>query len=189
MFPLTSDEKCLLLRLARQSLQAAVCGGTMNPLQDISTALAKPAGAFVTLHEQDALRGCVGFIAALKPLYQTVIEAAAASALHDTRFRPVTPDELATLKIEIYVLSDFCEASLNRIQVGVHGVMVSRGNARGLLLPQVAVERKWTALRFLEETCRKAGLPPGAWKQGAKIELFTAEVFSERSLETPELPH
>jgi len=178
MFPLTSDEKSYLLRLARESLHAAVREHTMPAPRDVPAALENRAGAFVSLHKHQALRGCVGFVTPSDCLYKTVMEAARAAALHDTRFRPVSPDELDSLEIEISVLSGFQEAKASDIQVGAHGLMVSRGNARGLLLPQVAVERNWTALQFLNETCRKAGLPPGAWNHGAKIEVFTAEVFS-----------
>jgi AmmeMemoRadiSam system protein A len=181
MFRLTNDEKSFLLRLARRSLEAAVCGSRAEAPAGVPAALEDPGSAFVTLHQQALLRGCVGFLGFRNPLYQAVMEAAASAALHDTRFRPVTPREISTLEVEISVLSRFWQATPEQIEVGVHGLMVSRGAARGLLLPQVAVERNWTVLRFLEETCRKAGLPPQAWREDAKIEAFTAEVFGERS--------
>ena len=175
------------MRLARRSLEAAVRGERMEAPLVFPPALGNPGGAFVTLHRNGSLRGCVGYILPVKPLYKTVMEAAAAAALHDTRFPEVIPDELSGLEVEISVLSPCQEVRLEEIQVGVHGLMVSQGFARGLLLPQVAVERDWTPLRFLEETCRKAGLPPAAWRRGAKIEAFTAEVFSEHTLAVEEL--
>lgn len=182
MSPLSSDDKSLLLKLARQSLVAAVCGAKLEAPSEVPASLANPGSAFVSLHENDVLRGCVGFVVPVKPLYETVMEAAAAAALSDTRFLPVAPPELAAIEVEISVLSAFREAQPEEIEVGVHGLMLSRGNARGLLLPQVAVERHWTALQFLEETCKKAGLRPGAWRRGAQLELFTAEIFSERDV-------
>jgi AmmeMemoRadiSam system protein A len=187
MFRLTNEEKAFLFRLARRSLESAVHGATMEAPAQFPASLGNPGGAFVTLHRNGALRGCVGYVQPVKPLYQTVMEAAAAAALHDTRFPQVRPAELADLEVEISVLSPCREARLEEIQVGLHGLMVSRGFARGLLLPQVAVERDWTPLRFLEETCRKAGLPSAAWRRGVKIEAFTAEVFSEHTLAVEEL--
>ena len=187
MFRLTNEEKSFLFRLARRSLEAAVHGEALEAPAQFPAPLGSLGGAFVTLHRNGALRECVGYVQALKPLYQTVMEAAEAAALHDTRFPQVGPAELAGLEVEISLLSPCQEARLEEIQVGVHGLMVSQGFARGLLLPQVAVERNWTPLRFLEETCRKAGLPPAAWRRGAKIEVFTAEVFSERTLAIEEL--
>lgn len=185
MFPLSSDEKSFLLRLARKSLEAAVCGEKVEAPQNIPAVLETPASAFVTLHERASLRGCVGFLDSRNPLYRTVIEAAKAAALNDARFSPVSPGELWGLVVEISVLSSFQSVRSVRpeeIQVGIHGLVVTRGSARGLLLPQVAVERNWTALRFLEETCRKAGLESEAWRRGALIQTFTAEVFSELSV-------
>ncbi len=182
MSPLTNDEKGFLLRLARTSLHAAVSRLRAEAPAVVPGALEEPGSAFVTLHQHAALRGCVGYLGSRYPLYKTVMEAAAAAALRDTRFAPVTPDEIATLEVEISVLSVFQETSADEIQVGVHGLVVSLGAARGLLLPQVAVERNWDVVRFLEETCRKAGLPPRAWREGARIEVFTAEVFGEGAL-------
>ena len=186
MSPLTHDQKKFLLRLARQSLEAVVCGVWLET-PDIPDPIKTPANAFVTLHARENLRGCVGFVLAAKPLYQAVMEAAAAAALEDDRFSPVTPAELSELTVEISVLSSFQPVRPEEIRVGIHGLLVTRDRARGLLLPQVAKERRWTALEFLEATCRKAGLPPSAWRSGVRIEAFTAEVFSEYSLVGDEL--
>ena len=124
----------------------------------------------------------MGYIRPGQPLYRAVMEAAAGAGLRDSRFSAVNPAELADLELEISVLSPCWEVSPEEVQVGIHGLVISYGNARGLLLPQVAVERRWTALQFVEETCRKAGLPTNVWRLGAKIEAFTAEVFSLHSL-------
>ena len=180
MSPLNTEEKTLLLRLARKSVEAAVRNVRMELPAEVPSALRISAGAFVSLHKQGHLRGCVGYVQPVQPLYHTVIEAARASALHDIRFEPVRPEELRDVEIEISVLSPLQEIHPVEVQVGGHGLMVSQGRARGLLLPQVAVEHHWQREQFLEETCRKADLSPDAWRRGAKVEAFTAEVFNER---------
>ena len=127
------------------------------------------------------MRGCVGYIYSVKPLVRTVMDAAEAAALHDRRFPPVQTVELPDLELEISVLSPCRKASPEEVEVGVHGLLITWQRARGLLLPQVPVEHQWDRERFLAETCRKAGIPPDAWRRGATIEVFTAEVWSERT--------
>jgi AmmeMemoRadiSam system protein A len=135
-------------------------------------------GVFVSIHLHGDLRGCVGTIAPSTPLYQSVAGCAEAAAFRDSRFKPLQLSELPEADFEISVLSPIEEVTdIRNIEVGTHGLIVSKGNARGLLLPQVAVQQQWDRERFLGETCRKAGLPPTAWKQGATIQRFTAEVF------------
>ncbi len=176
---LTIDDRLFLLRLARHSVEAAVRGEQANLHSEIPIALHANLGAFVTLFRDRELRGCVGFLASTEPLYKAVIAAAAGAALRDPRFTPVLPAELPVLDLEISVLSEFEEIRPDEIRIGTHGLVVTHGSARGLLLPQVAVERNWSAQRFLEETCRKAGLAPDAWRRDTIIEAFTADVFSE----------
>lgn len=125
------------------------------------------------------MRGCIGYIEPQKPLYRTVCECALAAALHDPRFDPVSPSELPSIKLEVSVLSPLEDISPEQVEVGRHGLLVSRGFQRGLLLPQVAVEWKWDARKFLEETCTKAGLPTDAWCHGARVQGFAAQVFGE----------
>lgn len=182
MSPLTNKDKGFLLRLARQSLEAAVSGDSMEEPDVAVGSLRERRGAFVSLHRESRLRGCVGFAKPAKALYKTVIEAAAAAALKDTRFDCVRPEELSGMEVEISALSSSHPVSLEEIQVGVHGLMVSLESAHGLLLPQVAVSANWSPQQFLEETCHKAGLPRDAWQHGATIEAFMAEVFNEESL-------
>ena len=186
MFPLTSDEKRFLLRLARQSLTAAVGKQLPDGPAELPPALHEPTGVFVSLHQRDAteeaLRGCVGFLEPRLPLWRAVCEAAAAAALEDPRFSPVRSEELAVLEVEISVLSTSWPIDPENIQIGLHGLIVTEGRIRGLLLPQVAAEHQWSAEQFLEQTCCKAGLRPDAWRHGAQIEAFTAEVFGEISL-------
>ena len=113
------------------------------------------------------------------------MEMAEAAALRDPRFPPVSPDELDDLEIEISVLTVPKEIhDINEIEVGKHGIIIERGFNSGLLLPQVATEYGWDRITFLEHTCRKAGLPPNAWKEkGTIIKIFSAEVFDEHSVD------
>jgi AmmeMemoRadiSam system protein A len=186
MSPLNEDEQRCLLTLARRALAAAVADQPFDlaalSAQLPSDDLRRPAAAFVSLHRHGRLRGCVGYIEPRKPLYETVAEAAVAAALHDRRFNPVTDAEVPELELEISVLSPFSVVGPEEVRPGEHGLMVSLGYQRGLLLPQVATEHGWTRERFLEETCAKAGLERDAWKGGARLEAFTACVFSESSL-------
>ena len=133
----------------------------------------------MTLHKQGHLRGCIGHVRGDEPLYLTVCECAIAAALSDPRFAPVTPEEIPLMNIEISVLSELRLVSPEQIEVGKHGLFISLQGRQGLLLPQVAVEWQWDRETFLEETCRKAGLPTDAWRCGATVEAFTAEIFSE----------
>lgn len=179
MSPLTDEERRFLLRWARRSLEASVRGEETPLPADVPGGVYAPAGSFVSLHKQGLLRGCIGYIQALYPLYRTVIEAAAAAALHDPRFLPVQPAELSGVAVEISVLSPFRTIRPEEIRVGTHGLLISQDRRRGLLLPQVAIEHRWNREQFLEETCRKAGLAPDAWRRGIMIEAFTADVFRE----------
>jgi hypothetical protein len=133
----------------------------------------------VTLTEGGRLRGCIGHIEARKPLYATVRECARAAALDDPRFPAVTPAELSLLQLEISILSPLLDIDPQQVEVGRHGLLISRGAQRGLLLPQVAVEWDWDREQFLAETCLKAGLPGNAWQHGARIQAFTAQVLKE----------
>ncbi|HXE76038.1 MAG TPA: AmmeMemoRadiSam system protein A [Candidatus Xenobia bacterium] len=183
MQPLNEDEQRCLLNLARRAIRAGLRGERLDlsgvAAQLPSSRLREPGAAFVSLHLKGHLRGCVGYIVARKPLYETVVEAACAAAFNDLRFPPLREDELDGLEIEISVLSPLFVVKPEEVHPGEHGLMVSLGPRRGLLLPQVATEYGWTRERFLEETCRKAGLEADAWKKGARLEAFTAFVFSE----------
>ena len=177
---LTGHEKQALLEWARHSVH--------NALSPESTKQAVPElpifqdrrGAFVTLKRGGRLRGCIGTFRPSGPLYETISDMALAAALHDPRFPAVTLEELDRLEFEISVLSPLKKVDdVSKIEVGRHGLFVSHGMNSGVLLPQVAVEYGWDRERFLEETCAKAGLHAAAWKDGAEIETFEAEVFSE----------
>jgi AmmeMemoRadiSam system protein A len=178
MDSLTDSERQHLLQVARQAVRVAAETGRRYEPADSPERLREKRAVFVSLHKRGELRGCIGSTVARLPLDRAVADAASSAALEDPRFDPVTIAELPQIDVEISVLSPFEEIRPEEIVVGVHGLMISSDFARGLLLPQVAAERDWSAERFLEETCRKAGLPTGAWKHGVKIQGFTAEVFS-----------
>jgi len=176
--PYSADERAEMLRLAHEAIDAALAGRKLD-LNPTSERLLEPRGAFTTLHLAGNLRGCVGYVYPVKPLCRTVAETATAAAFNDTRFPPVTAEEAPLLKVEISVLSPLVPIAAEDIEAGRHGLVITLGSRRGLLLPQVAVEFGWDAPTFLQETCHKAGLPPDAWERGAVIEAFTAEVFHD----------
>lgn len=183
---LSLDEKRHLMKIAKTAIERAVKG---EPIPKFDAGgferLARKQGAFVTINKHGTLRGCIGFIRPIYPLYEAVKEAAIAAALHDPRFPPVTPDELKDLEVEISVLSPMVEVKdINEIKVGRDGLYIVYGGFSGLLLPQVATEYGWDRTTFLEHTCVKAGLPRDCWKEpGVRIFRFTAEVFSEEEIE------
>jgi AmmeMemoRadiSam system protein A len=169
-----------MLRLAREAVAEAVSRERLPPTVPADGIFAARRGAFVTLHVRRRLRGCIGVIEAAEPLGVSIVRCAASAALQDSRFAPIRTEELPTLQIEISLLSAPAPIRLEDVEIGRHGLLLSRGEQRGLLLPQVAVEHRLNAQQFAQETCRKAQLPPDAWKQSDVQMLgFTCEVFSE----------
>lgn len=170
-------EKEALIEIARRAVGALVAG-TSDREAPRSSALARPAAAFVSVYVDGHLRGCIGHIEADMPLAEVVARCARAACADDPRFAPVTADDLPGLSLELSVLEPF-ERILgpDAVEIGRHGLLVEEGRRRGLLLPQVAMKYAWDAPQFIEETCRKAGLLPGAWRHGAQLWRFTAEVF------------
>ncbi len=181
-FSLTRPQKDELMRLARKSTETAVNERKLyeGPVSS-SEVLMQERGAFVTLKKHGALRGCIGYVAPMKPLFDTVREVAALAAVRDTRFPPVSAKELPELEYEISVLSPLRRVlDVKEIEVGRHGLVMKKGSTEGLLLPQVPLEQGWDRTTFLQQTCVKAGLPPGAWKdEDTDIFSFTAVVFGE----------
>jgi uncharacterized protein len=171
-------ERSQLLSLAHEAILSALEQRDL-PLNPPTTHLAELRGVFTSLYLRGVLRGCVGYVFPTTPLYRAVAETARAAAFEDTRFDPVKLDEEPSLQIELSVLTPPRPILADAIEVGRHGLLISASGLRGLLLPQVPVERGWNRITFLEQTCRKAGLPPDAWQKGANIEAFTAEVFGE----------
>jgi AmmeMemoRadiSam system protein A len=174
----TQEERIILLRLAHASIEAALEEREIS-LDPPSQHLAEPCGAFTTIYFRKQLHGCVGYVIPVVSLYRTVAETARAAAFEDTRFLPVTRAEAPELEISLSILSGLQPIRPEDVEIGRHGLVISQHGRRGLLLPQVPVEHGWDRVTFLEQTCRKAGLPPDAWQQGATIEGFTAEVFGD----------
>jgi AmmeMemoRadiSam system protein A len=172
------EERRILLRLAHQSIEAALNNIPLD-LTPPQLHLSQPRGAFTTLHLHGKLRGCIGYVLSTQSLYSTVAETARAAAFDDPRFQPVTLEEAPELKIEISVLSLLVPIQPEDVVIGKHGLVVMQGGRRGLLLPQVPLEWNWDRETFLSQTCMKAGLPPDAWRRGAELQAFTAEVFGE----------
>jgi AmmeMemoRadiSam system protein A len=180
MHVLDERDRSEILRIARATLREHLTTGYLPPGAPHRQSLLQPAGAFVTLRVAGDLRGCMGRVDADKPLYLAVEELTVAAATRDPRFEPLRIEELKDTRISVSILSLIEPATLESIEIGTHGLVITRGPRRGLLLPQVAVEHKLTREQFLDETCAKAGLPRGAWREaGTQLERFTADVISE----------
>ena len=179
---LTRADRAALLALARHAIEAALGGRPAPPVPDVPGAALR-RGAFVTLEEGPVLRGCIGRVTGDLPLGEVVRRVAVSAAREDPRFPPVAPEELPGLRVEISVLSPPAPADPvdpAKIAVGRDGLLVRRGGAVGVLLPQVATELRLDARGFLAAACRKAGLPPDAWREpGVQVFTFHADVFSE----------
>lgn len=177
-FTLSRNKKQTLLKMARTAISLYLKGDKIPDTTPADADLLAKRGAFVTLKKEGRLRGCIGFIEPIMPLYQAVIQAALFAAFRDTRFSPLRSSELKDLEIEISVLSPLKKIhDPSEIKVGRHGLIISKGTRTGLLLPQVAVENHWSRETFLRQACLKAGLPSNAWKKGAEISIFEALVF------------
>jgi AmmeMemoRadiSam system protein B/AmmeMemoRadiSam system protein A len=181
-FSLSEPEKSELLALARKSVEYVVQEKyAYEPPASTSATLNQERGAFTTLKKSGDLRGCIGYTSAIKPLYITVRDTATLAATRDPRFSPVTASELSSLEYEISVLSPLRRITdVQQIKVGEHGLLMKNGDSEGLLLPQVPVEQQWDRQTFLEQTCRKAGMPSTCWMDDdTDIFSFTAVVFGE----------
>ncbi|MDP3804222.1 MAG: AmmeMemoRadiSam system protein A, partial [Candidatus Omnitrophota bacterium] len=172
-----------LLQIAREAITSYVIDGKRKSYTEIDDILNQPLGAFVTLHENGELRGCIGNMAGRGPLQQTINDMAIESATGDPRFPRLSSAEIAKIDIEISVLSPMKKvSSYEEVNIPGHGVMVKKGFSSGVYLPQVARETGWTRDELLSSLCaHKAGLPADAWKDPAtEIYVFTAEVFGEK---------
>ena len=186
--PLSQQQKKRLIQIARETVEAFVRTGNVSQIKETDNRLRAIEGAFVTLHKHGQLRGCIGNIIGQQPLYLTVRDMAVAAAAHDPRFKPVKTDELKDIEVEVSVLSKpRVISNADEIVMGKHGVIVSRGMRSGIYLPQVATETGWSREQFLSSLCaHKAGLSEDAWKDPkTRIEIFTAEVFSEKDILLP----
>ena len=176
---LTPHDQQRLLRHARRAIAAKL---EERPLEALACpgALGEPAAAFVTIRLDDRLRGCIGSVGDDEPLAEVVARCAADAATRDPRFPPLPPSDLPRVRLEISVLTPFRRVDdPAETEVGRHGVMVERGRRRALLLPQVAGEWGWDRETLLSQTCVKAGLPADAWRTGAAVHTFEAQVFGE----------
>ncbi len=177
-FSLNKEEKRALLQLARAAVETYVREKKEPDYATQDSKFLSPKGAFVTLKKRGALRGCIGFTEPIFPLYKAIIAGAIYAAAEDPRFPPVSPEELGALDYEISVLTPLKKIdNPASVVVGKHGLVISMGDRKGLLLPQVPVENNWSREEFLEQTCLKAGLPTDSWKKGAELYVFEAIVF------------
>jgi AmmeMemoRadiSam system protein A len=178
---LDETDKTALLKLARTTLKAYLADRTVPPFETSREPLLEQKGAFVSLHHDKDLRGCIGLLVADCELFKVVQRCVVSAALEDPRFHSVTPDEVNDLSIEISVLTPFRRVkNVEEIEVGRHGLYMVHRGFRGLLLPQVATQYGWDRTKFLEHTCMKSGLPTSAWRDPeTAIYTFEADVFSD----------
>jgi AmmeMemoRadiSam system protein A len=182
----SNDERARLLLLAHHSISSALQQSEIS-FDPPTPHLAEPRGVFTSLyapgiHDAKPLRGCVGYVLPTCAVYRAVAETARAAAFGDPRFPPVTKEEAPHLEIQLSILTPPSPIRAEEIMIGRHGLLIGQNGRRGLLLPQVAIERQWDRATFLEQTCRKAGLPTDAWRKGAIVEAFTAEIFGDKAL-------
>jgi AmmeMemoRadiSam system protein B/AmmeMemoRadiSam system protein A len=180
---LTDEEKATLFAIARDTLKWCVEGGkgrfafdgyTLTPVMKTNTA------TFVTLKIHGQLRGCIGSLAPVEPLYMSVHDNAINAALRDPRFPPVRPDELRRIEVDVSILSPIRDIpSVGAFKIGQHGIILEKGRYRAVYLPEVATEQGWTVDETLSSLSMKAGLPPDAWKEGASFKVFESVVLSE----------
>jgi AmmeMemoRadiSam system protein A len=178
----SSADRRAMLALAREAILSALQG---RPLARVATeprCFSLCHGVFVTLEVAGRLRGCIGVVEARDPLREAILHCAQGAAFRDPRFSPLRPEEVSGLQIEISVLSRVSPIRPEEIEIGKHGLVIASAGNRGLLLPQVAAEQHLSREQFLEETCRKAGLPRDAWHQAeTSVSAFTCEIFQESS--------
>jgi AmmeMemoRadiSam system protein A len=176
---LTDDEKMTLHNIALTAIKKRLENKSSAIPQTTADTLNEKRGAFVSLHKNGQLRGCIGYVHGVKPLAETINDMAIAAAFQDPRFPPLKENELSDIDIEISVLTPMKQISdIDQIEVGKHGLMMIKGPYSGLLLPQVATQYNWDRETFLSETCQKAGLSANAWKdEDIEIYIFSADIF------------
>lgn len=177
---LNETQQKFLLKLARDALLHYLDTEKHVQVRPDDPVMEEKRGAFVTLKTNESLRGCIGYPLPIDPLYTTIINTAILAATKDHRFQPLTKEELPDTRIEISVLSlPKSIKDISEIQVGKHGIIITQGMNKGLLLPQVPVEWNWDLETYLQHGCTKAGLEENAWKKDAQVEIFSAQVFSD----------
>jgi AmmeMemoRadiSam system protein A len=182
---LNANEKQALLAIARQAIVHGVQTGQeyIEPREEKT--LNQRNGCFVTIKQDQQLRGCIGNFQSELPLFKEVAQMAQASASKDPRFYPLKEEDLTNFNLEISVLSPLRKVDgIEEIEVGTHGIYIEKSFYRGVLLPQVATEHNWDRQTFLKQTCINAGLPTDAWEaEDAEIYVFSAQVFGEDTSE------
>ncbi|MCJ7613026.1 MAG: AmmeMemoRadiSam system protein A [Candidatus Aminicenantes bacterium] len=181
---LTAEQGAYLLGLARQAIRHHLEDGSKPKIDTKDKILAEKRGAFVTLTLGHTLRGCIGYPLPVKPLAESVVDMAVAAATADPRFEPLGVEELDSIRVEVSVLGlPHKVRGPADVEVGKHGIIISKGFHKGLLLPQVPVEYHWDRDTFLSHGCLKAGMDEDEWKRGVTIEVFTAQIFHEERAE------
>ena len=184
--PLNAEERAFLREVAARAVAAAAAGESAPDPAGVARELGVPlvgrlaetGGAFVTLHRDGRLRGCIGTIVGREPLAAAVADNGVAAAVHDPRFAPVAPDEVSNLTLEVSALTPLrAVAGPGDIVVGRHGILLEKNGRHAVFLPQVATEQGWDLPTTLAHLCRKAGLPADAWREGTRFHVFEAEVF------------
>jgi len=178
----SAESRHRLLQVARESLENFLENEKQTEFTTETPELLEKRAVFVTLRKLDSgnLRGCIGQTEARYPLIEAIAKTAISSALNDSRFPPVTLDELPDLLIEINVLSPMTPMNPEDVEVGKHGLLINKGSCGGLFLPEVAVSQDWDRLTFLDELCRKANLPKGSWRNAeAELQAFESEAWEE----------
>lgn len=186
---LTEEEQKTLLKLSRDVLLSYIKNSPLPKIEDykITENLKQQYGVFVTLHKKGDLRGCIGYIEGRCPVYQAVIDNTVNSSTCDPRFIPVQENELKDIDIEISVMTPLKKIkSTDEIVIGKHGLVIRKGGRSGLFLPQVPIEWNWNKQEYLMHLCQKASLPLDAWKEGAELYTFSAQVFGEKEFEEKE---
>jgi AmmeMemoRadiSam system protein A len=177
----TNAERRQLLALAHESILSVLEHREIS-LTPSRGAFDAPRGAFTTIYLHNQLRGCIGYPLPTAPLHRAIVETARGAAFEDTRFPPVNLAEAHELEVSLSILSPLKAVSPEEVRIGIHGLLLSQYGYRGLLLPQVPLEHGWDRVTFLEQTCRKAGLPGDAWRSGATVEVFTTEIFGDQDI-------
>ncbi|WP_303721981.1 AmmeMemoRadiSam system protein A [Malonomonas rubra] len=180
---LSEKDASTLLAIARDAIISIVEKRDHLPLPREEKALNERSGCFVTLKQNDKLRGCIGNFQSERPLYMEVAEMAVASATKDPRFPPMEKAELDNFSLELSILSPLEKIDdVEQIEVGTHGIYLEKNFSRGVLLPQVAAQYGWDRVTFLQQTCQKAGLMPDAWQEtDADIYIFSAQIIKEQN--------
>jgi AmmeMemoRadiSam system protein B/AmmeMemoRadiSam system protein A len=178
--PLSADEKKALLAFARHTIERYLDSGTLALARGFAPTLARKQGVFVTLKKDGQLRGCIGHRDADRPLAQVVGAMALQAAFNDRRFRPVRPEEMEEIEVEISLLTPLVTVkSVDAIELGRDGIFLTKNGRAALYLPEVAVEQGWNREETMQHLCRKAGLPPDAWRDGAELQTFRTVLITE----------